>query len=419
MQLETFDHVIVGGGILGASIAYHLARKDAGAVLLLERNELASAASSQAAGLLLQASTRLCNTALAKMTRDTIPVLEDELGEKVGFHEVGSLRVAASEACATELEVMAADAINCKIPFDWINPAEAGAMISWLNPSPIIKAAFLPSDGYVDPYLLSTMYARAARARGVIIRPRTEVIKILLNGDKVTGVMTSPGQIACSNVIDAGGAWAALLSADVGYPLPMAPVRSHYWISEPDNLYGGEHPITIIPDVAAYTRPEVGGLLIGIQEPQSATFDAHDIPRDPGSFSPTEGEEHWELLIDACEAVARFFPAIMQARFSSYVCGLSSYTPDGNILLGPVPGIEGLLAAAGDCGSGVTLSAGIGDAIADLALGHQTAFDITSFNPARFGPVNPFSKPFRQRCAAARAAKSRQSNQVQIEVMVK
>ena len=409
--METFDHVIVGGGILGASIAYHLSRKGAGPVLLLERNELASAASSQAAGLLLQASTRLCNTPLAKLTRDTIPLLEDELGEKVGFHPVGSLRIAASEACAAELEVMAADAINRGIAFDWISPAGAGAMIPWLDPSPVVKAAFLPGDGYVDPYLLSMMYIRAARARGVIIRPGTEVMKILLSGDKVSGVMTSSGQIACSNVIDACGAWAALLSANVGYPLPMAPVRSHYWMSEPDNLYGGEHPITIIPDVAAYTRPELGGLLVGIQEPRSATFDARDLPKDPGSFSPTEGEEHWDLLIDASEAIARFFPGIMQARFSSYICGLSSYTPDGNILIGPIPGIEGLLAAAGDCGSGITLSAGIGDAMADLALGGQTAFDITSFKPDRFGPVNPFSKSFRQRCAAARAAKSRQANQ--------
>ena len=198
-----------------------------------------------------------------------------------------------------------------------------------------------------------------------------------------------------------------MLSAGVGYPLPMAPVRSHYWMSEPDSLYGGEHPVTIIPDAAAYTRPEVGGLLIGIQEPQSATFNARDLPKDPNTFSPTKGEEHWDLLIEASGAVAQFFPDIMGARFSSYVCGLSSYTPDGNILLGPVPGIEGLLAAAGDCGSGITLSAGIGDAIANLALGIEPAFDITSFSPGRFGPVNPFSKPFRQRCAAARAAKSR------------
>jgi sarcosine oxidase subunit beta len=409
--VETFDHVIVGGGILGASVAYHLARQDTGSVLLLERNDLASAASSQAAGLLLQASTRSCNTALAKLTRDTIPVLEDELGEKVGFHEVGSLRIAASEERVSELEVMVADANNWQIPFNWISPTEAGAMISWLDPSPIVKAAFLPSDGYIDPYLLSMMYIRAARARGVIIRPRTEVIEILLRGNKATGVSTSAGQIACSNVIDAGGAWAALLSAGVGYPLPMAPVRSHYWISEPDSLYGGEHPVTIIPDVAAYTRPEVGGLLVGIQEPQSATFNARDLPKDPNTFSPTKGEEHWDLLIDASGAVAQFFPDIMGARFSSYVCGLSSYTPDGNILLGPVPGIEGLLAAAGDCGSGITLSAGIGDAIANLALGQEPAFDITSFSPGRFGPVNPFSKPFRQRCAAARAAKSRQATQ--------
>ena len=408
--METFDHVIVGGGILGASIAYHLARKDAGPVLLLERNELASAASSQAAGLLLQASTRLCNTALAKLTRDTIPVLEDELGEKVGFHDVGSLRIAASEERVSELESVVADANNCGIPFNWVSPTEAGAMISWLDPSPVVKAVFLPSDGYVDPYLLSMMYVRAARARGVIIRPRTEVFEIMVKGDKVAGVMTSAGRLACNNVIDACGAWAALLSANVGFPLPMAPVRSHYWMTEPDILYGGEHPVTIIPDVAAYTRPEVGGLVIGIQELQSATFNARDLPKDPNAFSLANGEEHWDLLIDASGAVAQFFPGIMQARFSSYVCGLSSYTPDGKIILGPVPGIEGMLAAAGDCGSGVTLSAGIGDAIADLALGHVTAFDITPFSPARFGPVNPFSEPFRERCAAARAAKSRNTS---------
>ncbi len=405
--METFDHVIVGGGIVGASVAYHLTCKGAGTVLLLERNELASAASSRATGLVLQASTKFSKTPLAKLTTNTIPVLEEELGESVGYHNVGSLRIAASEDRAAELDAMAGDASKWDIPVEWPSVTEVSHMVPWLDISTILKVAFLPTDGYVDPYLLSMSYIRAARARGAVVRPRTDVCDVLMEGQKVIGVMSDAGQIACGTIIDACGVWAALFSERVGYPLPMAPVRSHYWITEPTESYGGEHPVTILPDVAAYTRPEVGGLILGVQEPRSATFDARDLPDDPAAFSPTQGEEHWDVLANAYEAVAQFFPAIESAQFSSYICGLSSYTPDGEIILGPVPGVSGFYAAAGACGSGITLSAGMGDVIADLALGRKPAFDIAPFRPDRFGQVDPFGEPFRERCAAARASKSR------------
>ena len=165
--------------------------------------------------------------------------------------------------------------------------------------------------------------------------------------------------------------------------------------------------MTILPDVAAYTRPEVGGLVLGVQEPHSATFNARTLPEDLSAFSPTQGEEHWDILANAYEDLSQFFPAIESAQFSSYICGLSSYTPDGEIILGPVPGLSGFYAAAGDCGSGITLSAGIGDAIADLALGQTPHFGIEAFRPDRFGAVDPHSDQFRDLCAAARARKSR------------
>jgi len=405
--METFDHVIVGGGIVGASVAYHLTCKGAGTVLLLERNELASAASSRATGLVLQASTKFSKTPLAKLTTNTIPVLEEELGESVGYHNVGSLRIAASEDRAAELDAMAGDASKWDIPVEWPSVTEVNHMVPWLDTSTIRKVAFLPTDGYADPYLLSMSYIRAARARGAVVRSRTDVRDVLMEGQKVMGVMSDAGRIACGTVIDACGVWAALFSERVGYPLPMAPVRSHYWITEPKESYGGEHPVTVLPDVAAYTRPEVGGLILGVQESRSATFDARDLPDDPAAFSPTQGEEHWDVLANAYEAVAQFFPAIESAQFSSYICGLSSYTPDGEIILGPVPGVSGFYAAAGACGSGITLSAGMGDVIADLVLGRKPAFDITPFRPDRFGQVDPFGEPFRERCAAARASKSR------------
>ncbi len=405
--METFDHVIVGGGILGASIAYHLRKKNVGTVLVLERNELASAASSRAAGLILQASTTISKTPLAKLTIDTIPVLEGELGQSVGFHNVGSLRVASTDARTTELNDMVSDASKWHIPVEWPSMSEVRRMAPWLNTEAIQKVAFFPSDGYVDPYLLSMSYMRAAKIQGAIIRPRTTVRDVVMKNQKVTGVVTDKGEIGCGTVIDACGVWAALFSEKVGYPLPMAPVRSHYWIAAPDKTYGGEFPVTILSDIGAYTRPEVGGLLLGVQEPHSATFDARQLPDDLAAFSPTKGEEHWDILINAFERVSPFFPAIKEAQFSRYIAGLSSYTPDGKIILGPVPEISNFYAAAGACGSGITLSAGIGDIIADLAMGQEPAFDITPFSPERFGRVDPFGAAFREQCAAARASKSR------------
>lgn len=405
--METFDHIIVGGGIIGAAIAYHLKCKNAGSVLLLERNELASAASSRAAGLILQASPKPTKTSLAQQTVELIPILKDELGEDVGFHGVGSLRVAASIECAQELDVMVTHALGLGIPVDWVDLNDAQKLVPWLQTDEVEKAVFFPTDGYADPYLLSMSFIRAAQARGAVFRPRTAVLDVITTDDRVTGVMTASGPIACGTVIDACGVWAALFSARVGFPLPMAPVRSHYWIAEPDEAFGGEHPVTVLPDIAAYTRPDVGGLLLGVQEPQSATFNAQDLPDDPTEFSPTQGEEHWDILANAYDGIAQLFPGIETAQFSSYISGLSSYTPDGKIILGPVPGVSGFFAAAGMCGSGVTLSAGVGGVMADLVTGYEPATDITSFSPDRFGAVDPFGQDFRDRCAAARASKSR------------
>ena len=283
-------------------------------------------------------------------------------------------------------------------------------MVPWLELPRDSEALFMPTDGYVDPYLLSMAYARAARARGVTFRPRTTVDNIAVQDGHAVGVEAGGERISGRMVIDAAGAWAALVSGLAGYALPMAPVRSHYWICEPEAAFGGDHPVTVLPDAAAYTRPETGGLVLGMQEPMSKTFDARDLPGDPAAFSPTAGEDHWQILADGAEALSAFFPSVMTAGFRNYVAGLSAYTPDGSILLGPVPGVSGFLAAAGCCGNGIALSGGIGAVVADLALGNAPAFDIAPFNPGRFGKIEPFGMEFRDRCAAARAAKSRRTH---------
>jgi 4-methylaminobutanoate oxidase (formaldehyde-forming) len=404
--METFDHIIIGGGVLGLSIAYHLARDSRDSVLVLERNELAGSASSKAAGLILQATSKPSNTPLVKLTREIVLELEEEIGGSIGFHDVGSIRIAASEPRVQELKGVEQNALANGIPFKQLNHDVVSDKAKWLNTSSSDRSTFFPSDGYVDPYLLSQAYARAARKMGAHIRTHTAVIDLVLSSSGVVSVQCSAGGVSGGSVIDAAGAWASVLCARAGYPLPMTPTRSHYWITAPSKAYGGEFPVVLLPDCKAYMRPEVGGMVVGVQERYSATFDARELPDDINSFSPTRGEEHWDVIAEAMEAISRFFPTVLQAEFSNYVSGLSTYTPDGQILLGAVPGVRNLYAAAGCCGNGVALSAGIGSAISALVRNEEPAFDIAPFAPTRFGFVDPFSRKFRDLCAAARAAKS-------------
>src|SRR5690606_10179348 len=155
---------------------------------------------------------------------------------------------------------------------------------SWIDASTSGRCTFFPGDGYVDPYLLSHAYGRAARKRGVQIRTRTEVDDLVVNSDTVTGVRCASGTVSGGSIIDAAGAWASVISARAGYPLPMTPTRSHYWIAAPSDIYGGEFPVIMLPDCQAYTRPEVGGMVIGVQEQSSATFDARVLPSDINTF---------------------------------------------------------------------------------------------------------------------------------------
>ncbi len=405
--MERFDCIIIGGGIIGCSIAYHLARDGVGRVLVVERNELASAASSLAAGLILQVTTKPAKTALVQATCRAITELEVELDEAAGFHRVGSLRIASAPERMLALQDQAVEAERNGIAVEWLTHERARAMVAWLDLPDGSGVLHMPEDGYADPYLLTMAYARAARKRGVTFRPRTAVTGIVVDDGRAAAVEADGARIAGGTLVDAAGAWAAVVSAQAGFALPMAPVRSHYWICEADAAFAGDHPVTVLSDAAAYTRPETGGLVLGVQEARSRTFDARDLPSDSLAFSATAGEEHWDVLAEGAAAVHPYFPGIMTARFSGYVAGLSSYTPDGNILLGAVPGVEGLLAAAGCCGSGVALSGGIGEAVSCLVRGETPAFDIAPFDPGRFGATEPFSDEFREQCARARATKLR------------
>src|SRR5690606_6331680 len=166
-------------------------------------------------------------------------------------------------------------------------------------------------------------------------------------------------------------------------------------------------PNVHLPDMRAYLRSEVGGLLIGLQEPKSLTFNPLELSADMNDMLLTNEERDLDLLVEGANALRTVIPKIDEWRFAHHIAGLSNYTPDGKFVLGPIPGYERFLLAGGCCGSGVAASGGFGEIIADLISGTEPSIDITGYRADRFGHVDPTSEAFRERCAAARAGKSR------------
>jgi len=404
-KFEEFDTVITGGGIIGCSIAYHVARAGIPSVLVLERNSLASGATSRAAALLTQARAKACQTPLALRTHAAISELEEELGDPMGLRRTGSLHVAATPERYQELVGLVRIAEQYGISFAWLDRPEAEWRVPWLNASMATGLVLMPDDAFVDPYLLAHGYARAARSRGVIFRPGQEVTSIVRNGTAVQGVRTPEGEIRARCVVDAGGAWAGLLAWELGVRLPMAPVRSHYWIIQPESSFPADMPYAILPDANAYVRPELGGLILGLREADSLSVDPHTIPSNLAGVPFGDEEEGWNIYIEGSERLRRFYPALDEARFNKFITGLSTYTPDGQFVIGPVPHLDGYLVASGCCGAGIAVSGGIGLAIAELVGGKAASFDLKPYRADRFGPIDPSSQEFRARCAATRSAK--------------
>ncbi|MDS4069479.1 MAG: FAD-dependent oxidoreductase [Candidatus Competibacter sp.] len=398
------DLAIVGGGIFGCSIAWHYARLGVGRVILLERDTLAFAATSLAAALLTRARAKTALMPLIAQTYDDIAELESEIGESLDLHRVGSLHVAASEARQQELRELVAIADAAGLPVERPTADEAVRRAPWLNPEGIAAAAFMPEDGFVDPYRLAMAYARAAKFHGAVLHQGVTVTDFRLRGDQITGVTTPQGVVHAGCVVDAAGAWANLLAARLGIGLPMAPVRSQYWITAPDPLFPPDHPLVILPDACAYSRPELGGLLFGLRESPSISFDPRQLPDDPSSFALGE-DGGWSSLVEGAPALRRFLPTLDRLEIAHHIAGLSTYTPDGSFVLGPAPETGGFLAATGCSGAGIAAAGGVGASIAALAAGRLSPFDLTPFRPDRFGNVDPFDPAFRQRCEWARSNK--------------
>ena len=399
------DFLIIGGGIFGCAIAWNLSRRSSGSILLLERQGLASATTPRAAGLIRNLNLKQGQTALKNYTIEAIGLLSEELEEPLHWHQVGGLLVAESEANIKHLENLERHALNLGENFCWIERTDVEDLVPWVDASKANKCALLPDDGFIDPYLLATFFAKAAKKHGAVLKTDIEVTALQKSGNRITGVQTPQGEISAGCVIDAAGPWAGLVALEVGWHLPLAPIRSHYWITSKAPEFKKAQPYVIFPDANAYARTEMGGLLFGIRDRISLSYDPRELPSDLTELRFNEDPDGWNVLEEQGSELARFYPGLESTPIANYIAGPSTYTPDGQFVLGSVPDVEGFLVATGCCGAGIGASGGVGSAIADLAIEGQTRFDLEGFRTDRFGRIDAFSSEWMKRCANARSKK--------------
>jgi sarcosine oxidase, subunit beta len=401
------DVVVIGAGVWGLSVAWNLAKRRAGRVAVLERREApVTGATPRAAALLSRVRDDGATAALVRETYAAVAELERASGDDLGLIRNGTLYIAGTPQTAETQAAQMTQAAARGDRVENLTPEQAAAKAPWLDPAAVVAAAFMPDDAFIDPYRLAHAYGAAARSLGVTMHTGCDVVGFTRTGGRVDGVELADGRtIKAGAVVVAGGVWSAKLLAAVGVGLGTAPVRSQYWITAPDRRFPRGHATVILPDAAAYARPELGALLFGLREACGFAADAANLPADLDDLDLNDADRGLAVLEAGWEALARFCPALHEVGLAHYVSGPSGYTLDGKFLLGPVAAAPGLILAAGCCGAGIAASGGVGRAVAASVMGEAADIDLSAFAPDRFAGLTPLDPAVGAACAARRSAK--------------
>jgi len=377
--------VIIGGGIFGINIAYHLAKHGWTDLILLEKDEIASGETGHAAGLVTQFAT---SHTLMQFRKYSVE-LYTELGL---FNPVGSIRVASSEDQLKELQrsVSRAKAIGMEV--DIITPAEAVNIMPQLSEKDLYGAIYLAQDGHLDPYLTTTSMARMVREMGVKIHTgvRATGIEVSPQGE-VKRVITDHGPIKTELVINAAGLWGPRVAAMAGLQVPTTPVdHQHIALKAvPGDEFTHLTPCLRDPDNLVYMREEAGGLVIGGYEPNPLARWLDGVPWDHGGRALPGDFDRFEQLM---EGAIRRIPFLDRAEIITLVCHPGAYTPDCQPLVGPMPGTRGFWMAAGMSLNGFGAAGGVGKLLAEWIIEGEPSLDVYAFRAARFG--NYFNSPY-------------------------
>ncbi len=375
--------VIIGGGIIGCSTAYHLAKLGIGDVVLLERCKLTSGSTFHAAGLVGQLRSNANITQLLKYSVELYGRLESETGQATGWKQNGGLRLACSADRMTELKRQATTARSFGLEMHLLTPAEARDLWPLMEAGDLVGAAFLPTDGQANPSDLTQALAKGARSGGVTIIEDCPVTGISSLNGRVTVVRTTLGDIRCETVVNCGGQWAREIGRLAGVNVPLVSVKHQYMVTEPIAGVAGDLPTLRDPDRLTYFKEEVGGLVMGGYEPDPLPWAVDGIPEGFHFTLLDDDWEHFEQLMD--QALARV-PALAETGVKQMIHGPESFTPDGNFILGEAPELSGFFVGAGFNAFGIAASGGAGWALATWIAEGAPPIDLWPADLRRFGP---------------------------------
>lgn len=377
--------VVIGGGIIGCSTAYHLARDHKADVVLLEQGKLTSGSTWHAAGLVGQLRSSASITRVLKYSVDLYKRLKDETGLETGWKMTGCLRLATTPDRWTEFKRLATTARSFGMDMHLISPAEVKAMWPLMDTSDLVGASWLPTDGQASPSDITQSLAKGARMHGAKIFEGVRVTGFTIKGDRIVAVRTDHGDIACDKVVNCAGQWARQVGAMAGIDVPLQPVKHQYVITEKIDGLSPDAPTIRDPDRRTYFKEEVGGLVFGGYEPNPQAWTTGDVPNDWEFRLFDDDYDHFEQHMT--QAIARV-PALERIGVKQMINGPESFTPDGNFILGAAPECANMLVGAGFNAFGIASGGGAGWVLAEWTMKGEAPLDLWVVDIRRFSGLH-------------------------------
>ena len=386
MTLPTHAQIVViGGGIIGCSTAYHMAKEHGADVLLLEQGKLTSGSTWHAAGLVGQLRSSASITKALKYSVDLYKRLDAETGLETGWKMSGCLRLATNQDRWTEYKRLATTAGSFGMEMHLVSPAEVKRMWPLMDVSDLVGASWLPTDGQASPSDITQSLAKGARMHGARIVEGVRVTGFVMHGARITGVQTNQGTITVDRVVNCAGQWARQVGAMAGINVPLQPVKHQYIITDPIAGLSTDAPTLRDPDRRTYFKEEVGGLVMGGYEPYPQPWVMDEVPNDWEFGLFGDDYDHFEQHM--IQAIARI-PALEQAGVKHMINGSESFTPDGNFILGRALECENMYVGAGFNAFGIAAGGGAGWVLADWAMRGAAPLDLWAVDILRFSDMH-------------------------------
>ena len=377
--------VVIGGGIIGCSTAYHLARDHNADVLLLEQGKITSGSTWHAAGLVGQLRSSASITRVLKYSVELYKGLAAETGLDTGWKMTGCLRLATNPDRWTEFRRLATTARSFGMEMELIGPDEVKRIWPLMDTSDLIGASWLPTDGQASPSDITQSLAKGARMHGAKIHEGVKVTGFRMDGRRITHVETDQGAIACDTVVNCGGMWARQVGAMAGVAVPLHPVKHQYIVTEKIPGLSPDAATLRDPDRRTYFKEEVGGLVMGGYEPNPQGWVTGDIPENWEFRLFDDDYDHFGQHLE--QAIARV-PALADVGVKQMINGAESFTPDGNFILGPAPECANMYVGAGFNAFGIASGGGAGWVLAEWVMRGEAPLDLWAVDIRRFSNLH-------------------------------